>query len=177
MTNTNDRALKILSTALEMEEKGRAFYQKAAKECKNELGKEMFSSLMSDEVVHAGRIKNIFSSLQAGRGWNEEWKSLHGSSKNMSKFFTDFAKRNGTNIKADSSDIKALEVGIDLEQKSINYYQENLKTAVDAIEKAFLEKMILEEKYHHKLLNDTKLYLSNPTAWFNEQEHSGFDGA
>jgi hypothetical protein len=37
--------------------------------------------------------------------------------------------------------------------------------------------MISEEKSHHAALSDMKLYLSDPAAWFVEQEHPGLDGA
>ena len=40
MTDREDRALRMLSTALEMEEKGKKFYDKAAKTVKNKLSKE-----------------------------------------------------------------------------------------------------------------------------------------
>jgi len=39
------------------------------------------------------------------------------------------------------------------------------------------QQMISEEKSHHAALSDMKLYLSDPAAWFVEQEHPGLDGA
>jgi hypothetical protein len=37
--------------------------------------------------------------------------------------------------------------------------------------------MVVEEKSHHKILEDAKLYLTDPSSWFREHEKGGLDGA
>lgn len=177
MTNKNAGVLKMLKTALEMEEAGKGFYEKAAATCTNELGREMFSSLMADEIVHMQRIQEIFESIQGTEKWTKEWEKIHSKGhSDLRKVFGEFTKKHGPHVKADSADIQALSVGIDLEQKAITYYEDHLKTATDEIERAFLKKMIVEEHKHHEILSDTKLYLTDPAAWFVESEHSSVDG-
>ena len=83
MTETRDRFIQMLCTAQEMEEKGRAFYEKAMSTSENPLGKEIFRLLIDDEIVHLERIRKISDSLTKDQNWSEDWKkssmSLPGS--------------------------------------------------------------------------------------------------
>ena len=161
MSEKNQAALEMLNRALEMEQKGKAFYDKAVKSCRNELGREIFKSLAADEVVHEERIKAIYKTLQENKGWNDEWTKWEPTHRDMNTFFKDLAAKHRSEMRADTGDIEALEIGIDFELKAVKYYGEHLKRADDPLEKAFLERMIREEKSHHGLLADTKLYLSS----------------
>jgi len=176
MQPQNEKALKMLETALGLEDQGGAYYHKAARECKNQFGREMFESLAKDESAHAERIKEIFAGLKGDRPWDRNWEKFKTSSDQLTTMFRDFVTTNKGNIKGDSSDIKALDVGIDMETKSISLYEAHLKVATDPIERAFTEQMVREEKKHHKLLSETRLYLTDPSAYYTEVEKSGFDG-
>ena len=76
MTETRDRFIQMLCTAQEMEEKGRAFYEKAFSNSENPLGKEIFRLLIDDEIVHLERIRKISDSLTKDQNWSEDWKNL-----------------------------------------------------------------------------------------------------
>jgi rubrerythrin len=172
-----DKAREMLSTALKMEEKGIAFYKKAASATQNKLGKDIFRTLMKEEDVHMLRIKKIYENIQGVNTWTDEWKSVHVDRKELKKLFRDMAKKYGEEISATADDIDAIDVGIELELKSVSFYEEQLGAAADQNEKEFLKQMILEEKSHHAILSDMKLYLTDPSSWFTEHEHHGLDGA
>lgn len=170
-----ERMLAMLSTALEMEEKGKVFYEKAVEVCKNDLGREIFASLLKDETIHIERIKSIYAGLEDGTGLNENWQRVGGTRPNLGVFFNELKRGHTGMIRADTNDLNALDVGIGFEQKSINYYKSGLKDVENPLERKFLELMILEEKEHFLLLKDTKYYLENPGAYFAEKEHSNYD--
>ncbi len=174
---TKDRSLEMLGTALAMEEKGISFYREAFSTCKNNLGREIYKMLKNDERIHIERINRIYSSLKEGNEWNADWKDLEFGHGELNEFFVDLAKRHTKDISVDSSDIEALEVGVDFELKSIDFYKEHLKISEDPLEREFLEHMIKEERGHYKILDDMKLYLKDPDLWFMEKERSGLDGA
>ena len=73
MTEGSDRSLRMLQAALEKEQKGREFYEKAASECVNELGRDVFRVLAQEEVIHIKRVKQIYESLQGGKSWTDDW--------------------------------------------------------------------------------------------------------
>jgi len=165
----------MLKTALDMEEKGRVFYEKAARTCSNTFGRDMFATLIQDEIAHTQRIKKIFAGIEANKSWTDEWKQFEGHKGNLTEMFYKFTEKNGKMIKADTKDIEALDIALDMEEKSISFYDGYLKDAKDPIERAFIEKMVVEERSHFTILKDTKFYLTNPVGWFNEHEKSSFD--
>jgi rubrerythrin len=177
MTKKNERTLKLLNTALTMEKKGISFYEETLSTCENDVGREIYKMLKDDEVVHIERIAEIYSSLEAGNDWISEWKRLKLVHGDLNEFFIDLAKKHSTDFTVDSSDIDALNVGIDFELKSVKFYTEHLEGAEDPMEREFLEYMVKEENSHYKLLDDMKFYLTDPASWFAEKERSGFDGA
>lgn len=176
MVAQKDRSIEMLSTALDMEQKGKTFYEKAIASCKNRLGVEIFTTLKKDEDVHIERIRKIYGELTEGKKWSDDWMVYRADHGDLRAMFRALASKHASNIKADTGDIDALDVGIDFEQKSVQFYEQNLKTATDPLEKKFIERMIVEEKGHHAVLVDTKFFLSNPQAWYAEKEHAGFDG-
>ncbi len=177
MTQESDKALEILSVALEMEKKGKSFYEKAVSECKNSLGKNIFTILKNDEIIHVKRIKTIYNEIEKSGNWSDAWKSHNPDHNQLSAMFRDIAARNGPDVQADAKDIEALDIGIKFEAAAVKFYEARLVMATDSIEKEFIKKMILEEKDHHRALTDMHLYLSNPASWFDEKQHSGLDGA
>ncbi|MBE9569830.1 MAG: ferritin family protein [Proteobacteria bacterium] len=176
MTGKFDRSLRMLSTALDMEEKGKEFYEGAIETAKNEVGRDIFRTLMEDENIHMDRIRKIYASLSDNQAWSEEWKGLKVKHDDLGELFRQMAKKHGAEITADTSDLEALDIGIDFESRSVEFYEEQLTKAVDPLEQEFIRKMVTEERSHHAALTDMKLYLSDPAGWFREKEHGGLDG-
>jgi rubrerythrin len=177
MSDRVKRGISMLEAALKLEEKGRAYYKKAINEVRNKLGKEMLRTLLCEERVHMDRIRKISSSLISTNAWSDEWRSIEGEKNAINAVFKKMVKEHRQSIKAKTSDIDALELGIDLELESIRFYEEHLQQATDKLEKAFLSQIIDEEKLHHSSLEDMKLYLKDPQTWFTEHEHHTLDGA
>lgn len=176
MISKEDRTMQMFSTALEMEEKGKAFYEKASSTCHDKLGQEIFRVLMEDELVHIERIKKIYNSLKGAQAWSDEWKTMKLVHEDLGEIFKQMAIQHGKNIKADTSDLEALDIGIDFEIRSISFYEEQLGKATDPHEKEFIERMIGEERTHYSTISDMKYYLTDPSAWFMEAERAGLDG-
>jgi len=167
--------LLALEKALQMEIDGMAFYRKAANEAANVLAKEMFAYLADAEVTHMDRIKQISDALKMTGNWRPvEHDKAHAVIKDV---FTRLAIENKDNITSAATDIQALDTGLDLEVKSIDFYKEQLAKAADGNEKAFFTSLIEEETSHYRALKDMKFYLEDPQAWFAETEKHGLDGA
>jgi rubrerythrin len=177
MPKVNERALRMLAIALEMEQKGKAFYEKAIAESGNPLGREIFGTLRADEIVHVDRIKAIYSEVEGGGSFSDGWSRFKQAHAELTPIFRDLARRHGANITAATTDIEALDIGIDFERKSVSFYEEQIPRAEGESERRFLERMVAEEKGHEAVLVDMRQYLSNPSAWFAEHERSGLDGA
>ncbi len=177
MSQENKRALDMLKTALEMEEKGRRFYEKAVNECPNDLGKEIFELLKNEELKHIKKIREIYAGLQAGNSWSDEWTELQGTTRDAAVIFRKLAQKYGKNIKSGSTDLEALDIGLEFEAASVEFYEKHCKTASDPSEFKFVKQMAEEERRHYNLLEDLKFYYTDPEGWMMEKGKAGLDGA
>jgi rubrerythrin len=176
MTSDVQCSLEMLATALEMEEKGRAFYEKALATAQDPLGREMFTSLAQEEVVHTARIKQLHDTLTTGRCWTRDWEKQPKPEKDLGGLFRKLASQEKEKITAATSDLQAIDIGLDFESASVAFYEAQRATAKDPLEKEFLDQMILEEKSHLQALKDTWYYLTDPEGWFMEKERAGLEG-
>jgi rubrerythrin len=177
MATKIDSAKTIFIKALQMEEKGKEFYEKALAKTKNKFGKEIFMQLINSEKEHVDRIKRICEDIENGVCWYEQPEFKKAKHKDIQDIFRKLAVKLGKNIKPGSSALEALSLGVDLENRSIKFYQEELLAATDEHERDFLGYMIIEERSHYAALSDIQLYLKDPEAWFQEHEHAAYDGA
>ncbi|MBU2548594.1 MAG: ferritin family protein [Proteobacteria bacterium] len=176
MSETSDRSKKMLATALEMEERGKAYYEKAALATKNEVGRGVFKMLAEYEVEHMERIKEIYSVLSGGQGWSESLVSF-GLATDLGAVFRKLAEAQREHVRAATSDVEAMSVGVRFESASVKFYEDQLSRAGDLLERRFLELMVAEERGHLNLLSDLRFYYMDPEAWFMEKERAGLDGA
>lgn len=175
MTVQADAARAMLGAALEMEKKGGEYYVKAARECENELGRKIFEMLADYETEHIRRIEEIWSAL--GRGASQApWESGEDGP-DLAGVFRRLAADHAATIQAAPGDVEALNVGLDFESASVRFYGEHLKRASDARERAFLERMVMEERGHLRLLADMRYFYADPEGWFMEKERPTLDGA
>jgi rubrerythrin len=177
MADPTQCSIDMLATALEMEEKGKAFYQQAVNTCRNPQCKEIFSALVKDETLHQSRIKQIHATLTSGKCWTRDWESIKGFSEDLGLLFKNLANRERKRIKPETTDLEAVDIGLDFESASVKFYQEHRARTAVPLEAAFLDQMILEEKGHWSALKDTRYYLTDPEGWFMEKERAGLDGA
>jgi len=176
MPGGSQDTIEMLSAALQMERKGEEFYSETVKKTKNPVGKQVWEMLRADELVHMRRIKKIYESLSEGKPWSEEWFSEETQRADIDRFFGDLAKKHEKDISAETTDLQAIDVGIELELQAVNYYEKHFKKAVDPLEKKFLGRMMDEEKSHYLALSDMKLYLVDPVGWFRDKERTHLDG-
>jgi rubrerythrin len=176
MEDSCDRCLEMLATALEKEEKGRDFYKNAMEKCGNALGKELFRCLMADEGIHFNRVKQIYNSLHGGLPWSDEWKSMKGINEDLDKLTKQRITDLGSQVKPESGDLDALQIGIKMEQGAIDFYEKELKKTSHPMETEFIKCMINEERTHFRALEDLMLYFTNPESWYIEKERLPIDG-
>ena len=177
MAEGSERSLQMLAAALEKEDKGREFYRDAAAKCTNDLAKEIFRILTSEEGVHITRIKVIYSALEGGKSWSQEWKAHKQENADLQSLLRERSRKLESSVKGETSELKAVDIGIGMEEGSIKFYSDQLAKAVDPLEKEFVDQMIGEERSHLRSLEDLKLFLTNPDSWYIEKEHHGLDGA
>ena len=172
MAVQGEQALSMLNAALEMEKKGKAFYERAAKTCKNELGQLVFRLLTEEEALHIGKLNKKYHAVSIADEWTEDRREEVEANLDLSNVFSELAIKYGQNIYFEDGDRDTLEVGIDFELQCIRFYEKRLKCSGDATEKAFWRRMIIEERQHYLALSDMNIFFSDPGAWFIEKDMS-----
>ena len=148
----NNAAMEALKKALELEKRGQEFYAQAAARTVDPKGKEMFSSLADDEVMHAEVIQRQVDALAKGKGWivpeafeiveaDLESPLFPGSKVDLEKA-----------VQPDASDLDALLFALKIENDSFNLYTEQAKVATDPNAKYLYEYLVAAERTHFNLL-------------------------
>lgn len=174
--NKKNSLYKLYINALEIEREGQEFYRQASASAANQVGRKIFAMLADDELVHLGRLKAICGQLLKTHSCVIDLASYKISYPDIGRLFKKLAQANRDKVNPQASDLDALDVGIDLEDRTLAFYSGRLKSARDEPEKKFLSLMVREETEHHNLLADMKFYLTNPLSWFVEHEKHGLDG-
>jgi rubrerythrin len=164
-------SLKALKTAIQMENDGKRYYQKAGKTSSNEMGRKLFQSLALEEDIHRRKFEFIFKALQSQAAWPEvDFTPHHG--KELKSLFAEAIK----DVKADDSELAAIQTAMEMENKTHDFYTERSQQSSLEIEKKYFSILAGEERAHHAVLLDYFEYLKNPAGWFTVKERHSLDG-
>jgi len=153
-----------IKTAIQMEKDGYSFYKKAAVQTSNEMGRSIFESLASDELLHL----DVFQKMFKDEVGEPEWENLVHSSKkytNLKIFPKDLKTMEGAN--PDSDEMDALRIGMDSEKEAIDYYKKILENTTDSNMKNIINEIIKQEKNHYLILEQEFDHLDKTGYWFD----------
>ena len=165
----NEERLKALEIAMKLEEDGKKFYMDASEKATSAFVKDMFRSLAKDEDVHLEKVKEIYKKLKEEREWPKVVTSIGDVVKTKAVFPTDVKDLNMTEEDISES-VKVLKIGIEMEEKSIKFYDELAEKATDPFEARFYLALVHEERGHYLSLWDYREYLEDPAGWFGMKE-------
>lgn len=164
---------QIIRTAIKMETDGIKFYKKAVDKTSHSFGKKMFLSFMKDEERHLKVLKEILVDLNFS-GFEEYFEETPRDK--IKTVFDRVKDEINERIAASPDEIKALSVGMKMEEESVGFYESALKKTADPGAKTLLEKLILEEKDHYRILENTHSFLKDSGKWFLWEEKALIDG-
>lgn len=176
MATEQDKTLEALRMAMQMESDGKEYYLKASKESGNELGKKLLRSLAAEEDVHRREFEGIYHAIRSKKTWPRVGFQPDGG-KSLRTIFARALKEPGTKTKAPATELDAVQIAIDKESKSYDFYRSRSQAATYSTEKEFYEILAAEEREHHLILVDYYEYLKDPAGWFVTKEHPSLDGS
>lgn len=174
MEAEQDKTLRALQVAIQMEIDGKEFYLKASRESSNELGRKLLESLASEEDLHRQKFEEIYRALKEKKGWPETDFKLDGG-KSLRTLFTT-ATEAGSVMKAQVTEFDAVKTAMAMENKTYDYYKDQSQTATYDGERDFYQALMAQEREHYLVLLDYYEYLKDPAAWFVQKEHPSLDG-
>ena len=175
MVAEQNKTLAALKIAVQMEIGGKKFYLKASRKSSNELGKKLLESLAAEEDVHRLKFEEIYNAIRCEKAWPEtDFQPDRG--RGLRTIFARAIEEMSTAIKAPASEIEAVTVAMDMENKTYDFYKNQSEKASHNAERDFYTTLAAEEKEHHLVLLDYYEYLKNPAGWFVKTEHPSLDG-
>ncbi len=168
-----DKTLKALQTAIQMEIEGKEYYLKASQESSNQAGKELLQSLAGEEDVHRQKFEQIYRAIQAQKAWPVTDFQPDGGQ----RLRTILARASGeTGVKASATELDAVQTAMTMENKTYDYYKSQGENATYDAERDFYHTVAAEEREHYLILLDYYEYLKDPAGWFVTKEHPSLDG-
>lgn len=151
-------AKEIISTAVEFEKFGAEYYLRFRDLVEEKEAKALMSGLASDEKEHAAVLTRELQAL----GGKAKAPSRKEVEKGLAKIFPHAAGKGKLTVK---DSISAVKLGIETEERSIQFYSKNAEAAGPDVKEVFsrLERM---EREHLRLLQENLHYLENDGSWF-----------
>ena len=167
MAMNAEEAMKILKTAIEIEENGEATFMRLAKETQDANGKRMFERLAEDEREH----KRILMEQMNAITKNGSWRSIHIPKTVVEKVApTVREKQSKTKGEAALGEIDALNTALDLERKASNYFREKAGEMDHPEGKSLFIRLAEWEDAHFELIQAELDSLRNTGLWFGIPE-------
>jgi rubrerythrin len=183
MAMTSEAAL---GRAIEMEKEGKRFYTESAKKVKSELARKVFEELALEEDWHIRTVEKIFNDLKTEKPLRQ-WVTAAGEPGHLGKVFEEalvetakaskvFEEALVETAKASDDDLEALRFGLEMEERSIKYYEGLAGEAQSGFEKRFYLTLSYEERGHYLRIMDSIEYLTDPSGWYYVKQGSMVDG-
>ncbi len=170
------KTLEILEEALQLEVDGRQFYLDSAERGRTNLAGNLFRTLADEELEHQKAIRTIYEKIKAGQPWPAEVRTA-GPGEKIETLFSEALQNPEERTEPASTELDAVRIALDMEDKSFRLYRDRGKQATDPAEIRFYSSLAKEEKQHYMSLIDTEEYLTDPEGWFAKKQHISLDGA
>lgn len=164
---------QVIKTAIKLETDGIEFYGEAAEKSSHPFGKRMFQSLMEDEKRHLRILKEILSDLDFSDF--EDYFEVAPKEK-IKTIFDELKEEMRERVAANPDEKEVLKAGMKVEDESVNFYEKSAKESSDKEAQAFLERLVMEERDHYRILQNTYSYLQDSGEWFLWEEKGLLDG-
>ena len=153
MVTEQDKTLKALEIAIQMELDGKQYYLKTSRASSNELGKELLQSLAAEEDMHRQKFEEIYNTIRNKKAWPiADFQSDGG--KGLKTIFARATEEMGSTIKAAATELDAIQTAMDMENKTYDFYKSQGKNATYDAERDFYDALSVQERVHHTVLFD-----------------------
>ena len=176
MVNEHEKMLRALEIAIEMEADSKECYLGAIKASENSLARELLQSFAEEEDIHRHKVVEIYNAVHANKTWPIT-DPKPSSGKKLKELLGKTCRAIGIDAAANATPIHILDIAIDKEDKSHDFYGGKASQSTFESERSFYNALALEEREHYLILVDYKEFLEDPAGWFTKHEHWSLDGA
>ncbi len=147
--------------AISIEQEGETFYRELSEQAGSEGLKQIFSMLADDELEHRKR----FEAMQ------DNTFSVELDSKVMQEAKRVFKRFKTEHFSDEQKHLEVYRKALEVEQKSIDFYRDNLGTLDEGgAHRKALEQIIKEEQAHYRLIDTIVQMVERPESWVEHAE-------
>lgn len=161
---------QALQTALDFEEKGQALYEQTVAKTFNPVVRKTFEYLALQEINHINEIKEFM--MRENPDMELKGDKIEGVKRFFSMTIEEFKEK----LEISEDDLAAHELALDLEQKSYDFYKEQLDQAPDEPTKRFFKFLMEQENAHYELIQKAYEFIKDPVSFQVDAEDWMFEG-
>ena len=175
MPTEKDKVTEAAKYAIQMEIDGKAFYLKAAQASSSAVGKNLMESMAKEEDYHRSKFEHVYeTACKTGACPIVEFQADNG--RTLRTIFARELEKPTLKTAAANSELEAIKLAMDMEDKSHDFYHRRGTQATAGAEKDFYQAVAAEEREHKLILTDYYEYLKDPGGFFVKTEHPSLDG-
>ena len=165
--------LEILQEALQIEKDGEEFYEEAAQCADNVLAEKTFRGLANAERKHARLFQAYYDKMTQAQDWppvKEMVKQSTSAPQLAREIFGQVQEDTEGNCQVTEDVDELYDRAMEIERRSIDFYQQQHDDAQDDAQRDFFEYLIDQERGHLRILSRTQEFLADPASWYTEDE-------
>ncbi|MBI0584579.1 MAG: ferritin family protein [Methanomassiliicoccus sp.] len=157
------KELGLLAAAIRVETFGRDFYLRMSECIRDKEGKLILKSLARDEKEHRAWLLRQVDRIFPGKDVETIRPDSRYASVVPQRLFPELPE--GACLPP-KDEIKAVEMGIEVEKASVSMYEEVAGLTQDLELKLLMQRLAQWEKGHQKILEDNLAYLKRGGSWY-----------
>jgi len=167
MSAASSESIKILRSAIDVEDNGLITFLKFARKTKDQTGKNMFIRLAMDEFQHRRMLEKQLGKLLDG----QEWESVEIPKSEIERIApTIREKQQRTKGESGLGEVDALNTALDLERKAAAFFREKAEEVDEPDAKAFFIRLAEWEDSHFDLIQAELDGINQTGFWFGIPE-------
>ena len=160
----DDKTTDILKSAILMEKRGQAFYEKVARQASAEAVKRFFETMAAEEENHIRILSEQFKAYQANKQFKDnQFDDQHEPGIDSQVL----SKEIKTEISAADYEAAAISAAMSMEESAIKLYSGRAVSATDPNEKALYNWLAKWEAQHLNFLADIDRELTED-VWYDQ---------
>ena len=160
----DDKTIDILKSAILMEKRGQAFYEKVAQQTSGNVVKRFFEMMANEEKNHIRILSEQFKAYQNNKHFDAgDFDDQHESDITAQVLSVEIKSE----ISASDYEAAAISAAMSMEERAIKLYSDRAGTATDPNEKALYNWLAKWEAQHLNFLADIDRELTED-IWYDQ---------
>jgi rubrerythrin len=160
----NNQVTNILKQAIIMENRGKSLYEMVASQTQSEEVRNIFKTMAEEEQMHIDFLSKQFAYYQKYQAFDQNQLIVAANEEAIANHILTDKIRN--DISGAGFESAAISAAIDMENKSVEVYEQRSRESMDPNEKELYRFLAEWEKGHHTLLLELNRQLTEK-IWYD----------